>query len=161
MNVIKNQKDYLILDENLIYYAIDVLFLDSIKEFSNKLDFENIDNLLVKDVFPYMSYPYAKFELKKATFGLKNIISVSPNYKDICNNCFTTDTGLIVIFEKTLFQKLVLEFNYDKLTSTNTDFIDFKYWELFSENIKPKNIGIIIPFANSIVESGGVYQILQ
>ena len=104
------------LENDKYYYAIDTIYLNTIKEDYKRICSQNIDSDLRNNVFKHTDFPFAKFYFNKNIFNLNYINCV--NYNEVSltdNSVFSTDTGLIIIFQEHLFEYFIREFAFKKL----------------------------------------------
>lgn len=147
------------------YYVIDALYLDKIKEeLSNISIASDIEEEIKSKIFPYTEAPFAIISINSG--NLLASIKVSDikksNDENINARNFSTDSGLVVIIEKSIFIDFINLFNYDKLVEGETELLNKGYWEQFQKNFGEHQCGVILaPGTNSEFEfdGSGLYEI--
>lgn len=127
-NTSLNGEDVL-LQKSRTYLVIDALYLDRIKEEIPELNRTQWETELKEKVFPYMESPFGIIELVagegQEIIKIANIKQVDD--ADVDSKCFSTDTGLIIILDKSILLDIVKQFEYDKLVDDHGE-IDVAYW---------------------------------
>ena len=147
------------------YYVIDALYLGRIKEeLSNTSIANDIEEEIKSKIFPYTEAPFAIISINSG--NLLASIKVSDikksNDENINARNFSTDSGLVVIIEKSIFIDFINLFNYDKLVEGETELLNKGYWEQFQKNFGEHQCGVILaPGTNSEFEfdGSGLYEI--
>jgi hypothetical protein len=82
--------------------------------------------------------------------------------ENINTSSFSTDTGLIVIIEKSIFSDFVNLFDYNKLVDSDTTLLNKDYWAQLQKNFGEHKCGVILaPGAKSgfDFDGSGLYEI--
>jgi len=165
MNNISLKGEDLLLSSGKYYYVLDVLYLNDIQAEFDHLQKDKLDQEIVEKVFPYTDAPFAKIILSKDLFQVGYIKKMdfdelSPDDK----NCFTSDTGLVLLVEESLFSTIVKSCNYDDLVDSQDEEINSEYWTKITSDLPNQDIGIIhAPGIDSgeELEGGGIKRINQ
>ncbi|UGU18132.1 hypothetical protein LS482_09655 [Sinomicrobium kalidii] len=145
MNNISTKGENISLKINEIYFVIDALYLDEIKEKIDKLQIDNLEQDIKEIVFPYTDTPFGKFITFENLFEIIRIKKASyDEYRDFNENYFSTDTGLLVIIRKSILIEFAREFNYDDLLDTNMDDINLTYWHEVTRSFEKQDIALIL-----------------
>jgi hypothetical protein len=146
------------------YYLIDALYLSEIKK---GIDLDQDKNCLEEkiqnEVFPYTHAPFARI------YANNNLISVSSikkaddiDYEMGDFQYFSSDTGIVLLIEKSLFPYFIAHFDYNELVESSDFIINKEYWGNLVSKIEDDLVGIIIaPGIGSgyDFEGSGFYQI--
>jgi hypothetical protein len=149
------------LKNNAMYYLIDALYINNIRERMSLLTEENIDSQIRGKIFPYTDTPFAKYYSKSEKFEISAIKDITrSNIAD--DSCFSLDTGFLMFINESCFLQFVKTFTYDDLVDSLSDIIDFSYWDNMTKNYDYDDIALIISEGeNSKYEfkGGGSYKI--
>ena len=163
MRNISLNKEQIILNAGKKYYVMDALYLDDIKNFPEDLDKNDLANEIKKKVFLYTKTPFAIYETNKGNFRIDMIHKV--NYKEIehfDDSYFSTDTGLLILFNECILIDLLKLYEYDKLVDSITSPINEEYWDYLSSHFTTNDVALMLaPGINSGVDfsGSGTYQI--
>lgn len=151
-------KENIILKEGQEYFIIDSLYLNIVKAKKELVNSDTIDSDMRIKIFsfPYTQSPFVIYKAEENTFNINKIKKA--NINDPTENCFSTDTGTIILIRKSIFFKVLDKFDYNKLLNydSNIDIIDYKYWENMVEDLNFYDIGLILsPGINQGVEFEG------
>jgi len=165
MNNVSCNGEELILKPYKIYYIIDALYLNNIKEDINNLDLNQLDNEIKEKIFPYSYAPFAKVTFSKEHFRIKDIKKA--DYDELTTedtNYFSSDTGLILLIEESLFITFIKDYDYEELVDSMVDVINYEYWKKITSSFDSNKIGLILsPGINSgyEFEGSGFYKIIE
>lgn len=142
------------LQEN--YVIMDALYADDLRLFLT--DYENNPSydFIRKECFPYTPNPFGVCEIKKNQLELKNIVKA----EDIHCCVFDTDTSLILFINKRIFFEVVKEINYECLTDSFTETINFDEWNRLHELFPNNDIALICsPGLDYVFGGSGSYSV--
>ena len=155
------------LKPNKTYIAIESLYLNDIKREIDKLKMENLLEEIKEKVFPfpYTDVPFATFLTKDESFPISSIRkkdydSITEREKE---QCFTTDSGLIIILRPTIIKEFVQNYSYDELVDSLVELINLDYWDRITDGFDKGDIGLIVaPGIDSgfEFEGSGIYEIV-
>lgn len=165
MNNVSLKGEDILLSSGKCYYVFDALYLNDIQAEFDHLQKDKLDQEIVEKVFPYTDAPFAKIRLSKHRFQVgyirkMNVDELSPDDK----NCFSSDTGLVLLVEESLFSIIVKSCNYDDLVDSQVEEINSEYWRKVTSGFPNDDIGLILaPGVDSgyEFEGGGIYMIDQ
>ena len=165
MNNVSDNGQDLLLRPNNIYYIIDALYLDKIKENINDLKLEQLDTEIREKIFPYTYAPFAKVSFSQEHFRVRDIKKV--DYDDLSTedtSCFFSDTGLIILIDESLLITFIKEYDYEELVDSIVETLNYGYWEKITSSFDSKKTGLILsPGVNSgyVFEGNGLYKITE
>ena len=129
------------------YFIIDALYLNDVKNGLTDVDTYDLENDIRRRIFPYTETPFAIIALDKIGDGLQ-AIEIDKIKKagdeDVNPRCFSTDTGLIIILEKSIFLEFLTHFDYDKLVEGLSEPINLSYWTELEQQFAAYNCGLIL-----------------
>ena len=109
------------------YLVMDALYLDKYCREKKSLDFARIEEEAVK-LFPFSNFPLASITMDGDELGPKNFLRKKSKSSDL--DYFSTDTGLIVLINRSVFKEFVEEYSYDELVKASlNDDVNIAYWE--------------------------------
>ncbi len=136
-----------LLQRGKSYFIIDALYLNDIKNGLTGIDIANLENDIREKIFPYTETPFAIIALNKIGDGLQ-AIEIDKIKKtgdeDVDPRCFSTDTGLIIVLEKSIFLEFLTHFDYDKLVEGLSKPINISYWTELEQQFAKNNCGLIL-----------------
>lgn len=144
------------------YYVIDALYLNSIKFEVDNLDKRIFDKEIEEKIFPYAYAPFAKITAKSIfqVRGIKKVKYEEINPKE--KNYFSSDTGLILFIMNEIFIEFLENYDYNILTESITEIINFSYWDNIVSKFERNDLGLILaPGIDSEYEfdGSGIYKI--
>lgn len=151
------------------YFFIDAMYLNDVKNELNSIDYDSIENDIKVKIFPYTETPFALIIIgdsgENKSDGLKQIeinkIKKTGN-EEVDNRYFSTDTGLVVIVEKSIFLDFLKHFDYDTLVEGMSQLINISYWTDLEKRFGVYNCGLILsPGVNKgfDFDGSGVYKL--
>lgn len=165
MNNVSLKGEDIVLNSGKCYYVLDVLYLNDIRAEFDNLQKDKLDQEIMQKVFPYTDAPFAKIKLAENQFQVSCIKKIGVDKLSSDNrNCFTSDTGLILFVEESLFSIIVKICNYDDLVDSQVEEINSECWNKITSEFPDNELGLILaPGVNSgyDFEGGGVYSINQ
>lgn len=163
MKNISTDKENIALAVNNKYIIIDPLYINDIKLDVEDLAKDNIFNEIRRVIFPYTDTPFAEYIPRKEIFTLEEIEKV---HYDMINNAdrtmFSTDSGVILFIKEDCFIDFISKFDYDELTDSSKELLNFDYWNYVSSNFDLVDCAIIVsPGINSGVafDGSGLYKV--
>lgn len=163
MNNVSLKGEDLLLSAGKYYYLIDALYLGDIQAKYEYLRKDRLEQEIKEKVFPYTDAPFAKIKLSDGLFQIESISKI--DFNDLSSNdknCFSSDTGLILLIEESLFSTVVGICNYDNLVDSKIEEINSEYWTKITSKLPENTIGLILaPGIDSgyEFEGGGIYRI--
>ncbi len=147
------------------YIIIDALYLDQIKNtIKDKLHEELLINEIKKLAFPFLDTPYAIINPVKGVFKVDFIKKVDyATIEEDYASCFSTDTGLILIFKEIIFRKIAEKYNYDKLTDSISENINTPYWKELISGLNFLDIALIMSpgiYSKYDFSGSGTYKVI-
>jgi hypothetical protein len=145
------------------YYVIDALYLNDVKVGLSDLQKDKTDEKIAREIFPYTTAPFAKILMHRDSFQVHSIIKV--RHEDLLpdgGNCFSSDTGLVLLIEQSHLISFVKAYNYDDLVDSHIEDINLGYWNNITSGINRNEIGLILaPGMGSgyEFEGSGLYKI--
>lgn len=152
-NISLNGED-VILKKSVPYYAIDALYLDSIAFEIHNLNLNELESELRTKVFPYNDLPFAKITPLDESFAVGNILKNTAVPDQSSLTAFSSDTGLIMLLNSNGLVSFVETFNYAKLVESQTDLINFEYWDSIVGKFDYDDCALIYTSTG-----GGIYRI--
>lgn len=154
------------LEIGTIYFVIDTLYLEDIKEEIHNLNEENFSYYIRNQIFPYLNTPYVYYKACDSLFKVDQIKKFTGDEEQVNNSVFATDTGLIIFINQHILLDVLRKhpYNFGDLVDTNSvyEFINMDYWNLLTHNYKYTDFALI---ANPGLDSGfdfvgsGIYEI--
>ena len=135
------------------YFIIDALYLNDVKDELAGVDIDNLETYMKEKIFPYTETPFAVISLnnsgeERRRIEIKKIKKVE--YDDIDSRCFSTDTGLVVMIERSIFFNLLRHFDYNKLVGGLNEPINRLYWSELEGEHDAYTCGLVLsPGVNS------------
>ena len=127
---------------------IDSLYLSDIKAEVDAIDKKNWETDIRSRIFPYTKTPFTLFEfndlISPKELGPHNIMRAN-NETDEPSRCFSTDTGLLVVFRTDFLFELISYLDYDELVDTpDVSGINVKYWDAIEDEFEKECCGLIL-----------------
>lgn len=129
------------------YFIVDALYLDQIKnELSDNVNLSNLEDEIREKIFPYTETPFAVFTLEAlgGTDISKIEVSNIKRTEDVDSLSFSTDTGLIVILQKSILLEFLKSFNYNELVEGLNDPVNISYWLELEKKFGEHSCGLIL-----------------
>jgi hypothetical protein len=153
------------------YYIIDALYLAKIGKQIHALDTNSLEKEIRGKIFPYLDTPFTKIKAPKI-FRISHIVSVDDGDGDedddmppeLIKDCFSTDTGLLVIVHEKCFFTIAHGFDYGQLVDSNISPINIAYWNKITSGFSPQEIALVLaPGIDSgfDFEGSGTYRITE
>jgi hypothetical protein len=130
------------------YYVIDALYLQNIKEeLPNISTSHDIEAEIKSKIFPYTEAPFAIIFFSNSGDLLARI-KISQIKKgdeeNINAGSFSTDTGLIIMIERSIFLEFINLYDYNKLVEGDIELLNKDYWEQLQKNFGAHQCGVIL-----------------
>lgn len=132
----------ILIDAGKPYYVIDALYLEKVKEELSSLATDNIEEEIKSKVLPYTEAPFAVISSNVPSIKVSQI--EKGDDENIGNTNFSTDTGLILFIEKSIFLDFLKLFDYDKLIEGNIEILNKSYWEELQKQFGERQCAAIL-----------------
>ncbi len=144
------------------YFFMDVLYLQELKDQFSSIDLTKDFFDTLKNVFPYMNFPCARYTVKEELFYP---VQVKPIYYDDAEegdvSVFVSDTGCIAVIQVEIIQDFVSIFDYDKLYDANYEEFDLEYLTQIEGKFEKHKFAIINLVDENGIGGGGVFRVID
>jgi hypothetical protein len=164
MTNLSQNKETVTLNLAKKYIAIDGLYVNHIRNGMASLEGNTTLPRVREIIFPYTETPFAEFWPKKKSFNIDDIKAIpSDSVEGVVMDVFSTDTGLILLINETIFFEVISVFDYNVVVDTDQGLVNSEYWESIQSKFQFGDLALIVsPGMDEGVdfEGSGTYRII-